>query len=386
MKVLFLSQGRKMDDQIGYNMAFLNAQSFGRKIEVRNIPWIGYAETHGCNALWNEILRVNKEFAPDLVFFQRFHSPLKGSPVECINALKKSSNSPLIFGDLGDLFQPSFFKPWRRPIPHALHDVVQMSDLFFTTSMGTLADYLLKLGAKKVALLPLAFSNYHFPDWAASLPVDYDYDVVMVGSAPTIRKRYPLASLHLRFDRKRTVDLLWKRYGKRFGLFGYGWEHHPAWRGVLPFNEQIKLYKSSRVCIDAKPPYPNMYYGSNRPFYIAGSGSMLVQYHTPRFEQLLKSGTHSNYISNHDELVAACDTLIERDAGELRKIGEDNMQFVQNHHTVDMRVDTIISFAEAMRAAPDIQLHDLLPQLRCWHFHDEVNLMDESRFAIRSRE
>lgn len=384
MKVLFLSQGRRIDDQVGYHKAFQNAQSNGRPVEVENIPWIGFAETHGSDALWNEILRVNKEFAPDLVFFQRFHSPLEGSPADCIRALKQSSNSPLIFGDLGDLFQPSLFRIWRRPIPHALRDVVRMSDLFFTTSMGALADYLLKMGAKRVALLPLAFSNYHFPNWATPLPNSYDYDIVMVGSVPAIRKRCPLSSLHLRFDRKRTVDLLWKRYGKHFGLFGHGWEYHPAWRGILPFKEQIRLYKSSRVCVDAKAPYPNMYYGSNRPFYIAGSGSMLVQYHTPRFEQLLGGASH--FINNHNELIPVCDALMEREPGDLRKIGDDNMRFVQNHHTVDKRVDTILSFAEAMRVSPDIRLCDMLPQLRCWHFHDKVNLIDESRFAIRCQE
>ena len=383
MKVLFLSQGRKIDDQIGYHRAFQNAQSIGRPVEIKNIPWIGYAETHGCNALWNEILRVNKEFVPDLVFFQRFHSPIKEGPEKCIKELRKASNSPLIFGDLGDLFQPCLMKSWRRPIPRALREVVRLSDVFFTTSMGGLADYLLDLGAKRVALLPLAFSNYHFQDWDAPLPADYNYDVVMVGSVPTIRKRYPLSSLHLRFDRKKTVDLLWKRYGRRFGLFGYGWKHHPAWRGVLPYKEQMKLYKSSRICVDAKPPYPNMYYGSNRPFYIAGSGSMLVQYHTPRFEQMLKSNEHSHFINDDSELISACDAILNKDPEELRRIGGSTMRFVQGHHTVDKRVDTIVSFAEALRDAPDMPVSEMLAKLRCWHFHDGVDLMDESPFALR---
>ena len=74
MKVLMLSQGRQINDQPDYDISFRNAQSEGRRIELLNIPFRGYVEKYGCTAFYNEVVRANCEFKPDLIFFQFFHS------------------------------------------------------------------------------------------------------------------------------------------------------------------------------------------------------------------------------------------------------------------------------------------------------------------------
>lgn len=359
MRVLFVSQGGDEATQIGYDLAWRNAVSEGRKVEVRNIPWMGVVERDGWRALWDEIVRVNDKFAPDLIFFQRFHSGEPESPRTCIAKLRQTKNHPLIFADLGDPFQPYFCRFWVRRFPQAIVELAQDADIFFMSSLGSAAEWLRKKGARRVELLPLAFSNYHFPDWAEPVSEHPDFDVVMLGGI-CIQRRRPISTLthiHYRYD---TAKRLLQRYGKRFGLFGGGWRDFPACQGSVGFRDQVKLFKRARICVDARPPIVDDYYCSNRPFYIAGSGSTLVQYYMPRLEELLEEGVHSHFVRHPQDLIKVCDGLLGRNPAELRAIGRETQKFIQEHHTTDKRVDTIISYAE--------HLKDSSVPLRLWHF------------------
>lgn len=381
MRVLFLAQGRKKEDQIGYLNAWANATSYGRQIELDVLPWTGYAEQHGYTSLWREILRRNEEFSPDLVFFQRFHNPKAESPRYCIEQLRRQRNQPLIFGDLGDLFQPHFFRRWTRSLPLAALDVARLSDLFFSTSMGDLSDWLIKQGARQVALLPLAFSNYHFPNWNTKSDSGIEFDITMIGSVG-FQKRIPFGSImHMR-NRKRVADEMWKRYGKRFALFGQGWGNHPACRGAIPFLSQLDILSRSRIGLDSPPPYPEMYYGSNRPFYIAGAGTASVQFYTPRFDKMLREGEHVHFVRKLEDMMLVCDSILD---GRTTVNGSETKSYIQAHHTVDKRVDTIVSCAEYMRDNPNRCIGDGVERLRLWHFLPEIDLEEEKRFAIRSR-
>lgn len=353
MKVLFIAQGRTAQDQVGYDLAFRAVA------DVRTIPWIGVVETCGWEGLWQEVLRQNDEFSPDLVFFQRFHSGAPESPVRCIAALRQRKNHPLIFADLGDPFQPYWGHCWYRSFPKAIVDLAREADVFFMSSLGRSANWLREHGGRRIELLPLAFSNYHFPDWTEPVCEYPDFDVVMLGGI-CIQRRHPISTLthiHYRYD---TAKRLLKRYGSRFGLFGGGWHGFSACQGTVGFRDQVNLFKRARICVDARPPIVDDYYCSNRPFYIAGSGSTLVQYYMPRLEELLEDGVHSHFVRRPQDLIKVCDDLLERDPVELRAIGLETQKFIQEHHTTDKRVDTILSYAEHLR--------DPSVPLRLWHF------------------
>ena len=353
MKVLFISQGKSETDQVGYVKA-LEAVA-----DVAVLPWIGISQSQSWAALWKKILQVNEDFAPDLVFFQRFHSDNPESPKNCVESLRKAKNSPLIFADCGDMFQPYLGHLWVRKMPKALVALAQLSDIFFMSSMGAAAHWLNAHGARRVELLPLAFSNYQFKDWADPISDNPDFDVVMVGSLCVQRRRpfSTLTHLHYRHD---TVNRLWKRYGKRFGLFGAGWEGHPAWQGEVDFKDQLNVYKNSKICVDARPPAVADYYASNRPFFIAGAGATMVQYYMPGLEKMFREGIDSHFVYSPKSLTRICDKLLESDSEALSKIGVETQKFIQAHHTTDKRIDTILSYAQ--------QLRDVKTPIRNWHF------------------
>lgn len=52
MRVLMLSQGRKIEDQLDFDCSFRRATSRGKPVELLNIPFVGYVEKHGADALY----------------------------------------------------------------------------------------------------------------------------------------------------------------------------------------------------------------------------------------------------------------------------------------------------------------------------------------------
>ena len=146
MRVQFISQGKTEADQVGYVKAFETVA------DVVTVPWMGISQSQGWSALWKKIIQVNEDFAPDLIFFQRFHSDNPESPKDCIEKLRESKNSPLIFADCGDMFQPCLGRLWVRKMPRALVELAQLSDVFFMSSKGTASRWLKRHGAKRIEL------------------------------------------------------------------------------------------------------------------------------------------------------------------------------------------------------------------------------------------
>ena len=390
MRILMLSQGRTVDDQPSFHHAFQHAESEGRRIEFRNIPYLGFAAEHGNAALWAEILRVNREFEPDVVFFQFFQheclcGDIEGSdPTACILQLKAAENHPLIFGSQGDPFQPNRFRPWVRLPTRPMMAVVRNADAFFSTSMGTLADYWVRQGGRNVIFLPHAYANQNF-DCMIEDRRGCEYDAVMVCSIGLSRVR-PLGSAIQVAKRWSDATALWRRYGKRFAVFGRGWQRHPAYKGVLSFRDQVAIYKSSRICVDACAPVSEMYYASDRPFFVAGSGSFLVQRYTPRFETMFQAGRHIEFATSTREVVSACDRLLNLEDNDADVRRTATLDLVRAHHCVAHRVDTIISVAEALRSCrgKGLSAEEAQREIRLWHFLPEIDIEKERQYAVRN--
>lgn len=385
MRLLFLSQGRTINDQISFHDSFKKATSNGEPIKFYNFPIKGFCEQHDGADVYKEILRLNRDFNPDVVFFQHFHGLNIGSPIRCIEALRASANHPIIIGSAGDLFQQSLSHLWIRRWPRNTLDLAVHADAFFMTSMGSNANFLVRKGAKNVIFLPLAHIWQNFQDWNCPNPVKKIYDVVMIGSIDNrLKLRNPIGAKIHSAHRKALADALWKRYGSRFALFGNGWGNHPAALGPVPFNEQITALRQGVVSVDSIAPFPEVYYASNRPFIIAGSGTALVQYYTPRIDKLLQDGTHADFVASTDEMITACDRILNMDSRAREQRSEETVKYIFEHHTRLQRVDTIISTVEAIQQhrAGLVSLETALRHVRMRHFLPQVSLGEEYSYCV----
>ena len=380
MKVLLLSQGHEIEDQPDYNA------SFAKATELLNIPFISYVEKHGGEAFYNEVVRVNNEFKPDLIFFQFFHSANPGDPTDCVRALRAASNKPLVFGSIGDPFDTGPLRFLGRPLPQYTIQLAACADAFFSTSMGSLSDELVRRGARNVVFLPNAFCPMHFPDWDDDCSSDKCNDITMLCSNPSLITRFPLRGYTNTLRRRLVVSRLKRYFGERFTIYGRGWGHNMQASSV-PFKEQVNVYKRSRVVLDAPAPIINTdYYSSDRAFFMLGSGTPLVHFYVPRFEKILRPDEHVFFIHKFDYACNVCERALHLTDGERVEHRKRMVAFVKARHMIDHRVDTIISVAEALKnmrsgnVPPEIALR----MVRMHHFLPDVDMEDETRYAVRA--
>jgi len=378
MNVLFLSQARQIEDQGSYHRAFMELHARGRIASYRNIPYLGVARERGWPQLWRDVIGHCSDMPTDLVFFQFYHGGGVESAAACVHQLRALKHVPLVAVSSGDLFSAS---AWVRPPPRPFAELSVAADVTFMTCMGSVAEFLRRQGARRLTLLPHGYPTDLFPPQPASPVNDVEFDVVMVASRGRILNPFMYTTWGA-LRRQRVADRLFRRYGKRFALFGHGWRGHPAWQGPVEYRKQIEAFRRGRVVVDGPPPFSQVYYASDRPFYVAGAGTPLVQFHTPRFEAIFKRDLHASYIDHDADTVKVCDSVLAIDEAELRRRVEQTVRLVMGRHTLVHRAETIIRACEGIqagRSGPDAGKAVEVPLPL---FHEDADECEERRSAL----
>lgn len=380
MNLLFLSQGYTVADQQGYHEAVLAAQTDGLISEYHNIPFLGHARANGWDGLWREVITRCRQVAFDLVFFQYFHGEIQSAGA-CLSQLKSLLHPPVIAASCGDSHTGKFY---ARPPQRAFVELAAVSDVTFLTSMGSFAAYLASRGAKRLMFMPHAFSEvvFHYPT-DEILGAVREFDVVFVGSSS--HSRNPLRWWVKRHEarRQKIVKQLYRRYGRRFGLFGYGWQGCPAWQGPIPFKEQQAAFWRGNLVVDARAPFDEMYYASDRPFYIAGSGIPLVQHFTPRFDSIFAPERNAYYVHNDTEVTKVCDRVLDMDAATRLQHARETLDLVRDRHLFRHRVrDMLLTCAMVGEAKTNNRFDGLADRVPMGHFLPEVDRAGERPYAL----
>jgi len=383
MRILFLSQGRKAEDHPDFDKALRCATCRGQPVELYNLPYVGFVEKNGGKAFYAEVLRLNAEFKPDLVFFQFFHSADPGDPRPCVKALKSASNHPIVVGSLGDPFNTGLLKILGRPMPRQLLQLAAVADAMFTTAMGRTAQELVRHGARNVVFLPHAFNIEHFPLTRPDEVVVKKYDVVMVGSCVGVFVKRILSGLTRGLLRQLTVWVMTRSFGDRFAVYGVGWRGMSA-KGAVPYKEQLAVIKEGRVSIDVPAQISDRYYGSDRPFFIAGAGVPLVMKHVAGFEKILCADENVYFANSVFDMPRTCRRVlaVPKDVLEQRKIR--TLRLIAERHLVKHRMDTVLSVYESLVAIRSgrMSVCEGLRHLRLWHFLEEIDLKEELKHAV----
>jgi len=372
MKLLFISQAHKPEDQGGFMRAFTRSPYIANGGEMRTIPFRGVIAEKGWNGLWKLIVDEARAFQPDIVFFQFFHGFDDNgvNPSECMNALRGLGSRPFVFASLGDQYDAKF--PFVRLPNHVLMAIGREADAFFTTSLGRFAKYLVMNNIRNIVFLPHAFGDGFLMERKRGDERFSGLDVVMVGSCVPGLKLWSLRTL---IKRRIAVNALWRRFGNRFAVFGRGWGHHPACRGEIAFGDQVRLFASCKVAVDAPAPADVELYASDRPFYIAGSGAALAMGRIKGFERIFKEGEHVFYYDGLKDIVTACEKALSLNDDEREKNRLKMLELVKTRNMIDNRVDTIFSVAEALLA-------DDVRKIRPWHFQGELNPMTMEELGV----
>lgn len=386
MRILFLSQGRSIESHPDFDASFRMAQtSDGTAIEFRNLPYIGYAEKYGWDSFYQEVLRQNEEFRPDAVFFHCFHSGGDLGIAHCCHELKMSAaNKPVIVGSIGDPFYTGWRKYFARPLPRSIIDLAANADALFSTSMGNVADELVRHGARNMVFVPNAFLPCHFPYWEEDCLKHRDFGISMLCSNGRLIGKRIVSVVQGNWVRRYVAKKLTRHFGCDFTVFGRGWKSLAS-DAFVPFDDQVKVFRRSRVVVDAPAPILNTaYYSSNRAFFILGSGTPLVCFHTPRFEKILRPVEHAFYVHKIRDVISVCKAALAFSSSELEVRFNSIHKFVRERHLNCHRVDTYISTIEALQKCREglLDRDEALRQVRMHHFLPEVDLEEEYRYCV----
>lgn len=375
MKILFLSQGHKITDHPGYHDALIKLKSEGFISGFLNLPFFGYAKENGWDGFYNEVVSLCKEENFDIIYFQYFHSRQIPDPTKCIENLRNLGKTPIIITSCGDGFSDNWM---RHDYPKSFKQISRLADITFSTQMGKAADKMMNWGAKRVVLSPLSMCQVRFKTLIIEAKNHkFEYDLVFIGSNNGPRLFNP-TSKHWwgSLDRKRLVKALFRKYGKRFVLFGNGWDL-PCSQGPIPFHLQQKYMQKGRVFVGGNPYSFSDYYMSNRPFISIASGIPTIELYVPRLDKIFRNNDHCYFVNDVDQVIERCEQLLKVDKEELYGKAASAAKYVGAKHTDFHRMKFMLETTKGYLENGN-RLDIVFP-----YFLPEVNLETEHNHSLK---
>lgn len=372
MKLLTFLQGREANDQIGYHLSSIRLVEEGALTGYIPIPYLTSCASSPFTA-YEKGIEEAKKHSPDLIFFQFFHSNNIPDPQNFFQKVRKIVPQAVFFVSAGDSFGT-----WTRKFPKSLIAASKSSDLTFMSGMGNMADNLVKKGGKRIVLMPHGYCPIRFPAFQHETePAHYEWDVVCV--ANNYHTRNPFSYIFkYKMERISEIKSLAKRYGKRFAIFGRGWNGLKNWQGELPFEKQGEVYKKSAVIVGGRPGGGMDYYLSDREFIALACGGKFVEFWTPRVEKIFRNGYHWHLYKKKSEMLKKIDFLLEGSGNVQDTQRLKTESYVRSKHSQYNRMAEMIRIAKEFSVA---QSKKYRPKLN--FFLPETNLDIEMRYAIK---
>jgi hypothetical protein len=373
MRLFVLMQSRRVSEAVGVDESFRRLLSEGVLSAYEALPYYGSAEERGWPATWEWALHQIRQMRADVVFLQYFHGPIP-DPTGFIETVKQLPWRPTVVTSSGD----GFGRFTRRP-PASLRIASRLSDLTFATQMGGVARDLVRGGSRRVTLMPHGYCQVRF---SATLdPEKYapEFDVVMIGTQ--VRCRNPGQYMfYAGLQRYRQAAALQRQYGKRFGLFGPGWDGWASAQGPIAYDRQVETCRRARVVVGAAPYAGMDYYMSDRDVIAMRSGVPFVELQVPRTERIFRQGQDWHLVQTLPEMLDRCEKLLTLTDAECLAMGARAAARMEAGHSQYHRARTMLDIIRSVRDADLAGRPAPLPQLD--FFASGIRLEDEWPYAV----
>ena len=376
--VVLVLQGSAPDTHPGIIDGYEQLRRQGVVSAISVFPVLGPQGVSLGETFWDNVIQQANEQAASLVVFQYYHSRALPDPRLAMQKLHKLPSRPFLVSTLGDAFMNGYFG--GPSIPRSFLQAAEESDLVTLTSMGALADKVDQYTAAPIMLCPNGACQVRFGSAQERMDdSEKEFDVAFVGSRNMSRN--PLRPYHW-FGKRRTqlVERLSRQFGKRFAIYGKGWDYLPSARGSVPCAQQANAVRSARVVVGGIPFSQERYYTSNRPFIQMTSGVPIVDVRVPGVELLLQDRVHW-VLSDEKGLMDAIEDVLSWTPEERTAMGQAAADYVLDRHTQAHRVASLFENVRRLRAWRDegVAVFPYLP-----FFHDDVVVDSEISVVTRN--
>jgi hypothetical protein len=274
--------------------------------------------------LWHELLENSKReiisFHPNRIVLS--HTGKRIFPKQFFEDVRKAIPEVKFIYDERDVHGL-----FAKPIPLATLQAAKQCDKVILVAEGWYAALYKKFGCKDVKYLSHVTDDVRFGRNYHKTPGS-EFDVVMIGNY--INARF-IKIPGTRF-RQELAQKLSKRYGKKFGLFGRGWDRIPSWQGPCKYSEQEAIIQGALCSIGADhfPAYTN-YFSDRLPIALY-AGRPHFTYNTPGVQQQFYNVPSLHIFSKIDAVEKSIDHLISNPHLYFSKENSTKTrQYVESH-------------------------------------------------------
>ncbi|GAB4405691.1 MAG: hypothetical protein OHK0053_31720 [Microscillaceae bacterium] len=343
MKLLYLPNETALDNkrtQIGPRKAFQALIDQGELSGLEIFSFLyeakqnqeNYADTR------QKILALAQSFQPDIIFWQ--HIDYFEITDDFIRQLLAIDSKPKLVYHEAD--------PYGRYIKRINDNMRVMfrhADAVFMVGLGLFADLAREAGARRVYFAPHNFETVRSGSpWEPTL--QREYDLVMIANALGYVK-VPGRFFPGSQRRRELGKKLSERFGKRFALYGKGWDGLEASRGMLPFDQQEQAIRSAWLSINWDHFDQVPFYFSNRlPISLAAGVVHVTSWH-PGYEQVFRDCPGGLFTAKTvDEAVELAQYLLSQPRAFLIEEGQKGRAFVFSHLEANIVYGNIIKIVK----------------------------------------
>lgn len=268
-----------------------------------------------------ELITVASKFAPHLMHMQlQFTSIIDAGTLKRI---KQICPNTIITNWTGDV---------RKGVQTSFVEVAKVANISLVSSAGQVAMYKRASGGRDVRYWQIGYNpKLYYPQRVH--PKEIKYDAIFAASNHT-RSGFPGHG-----QRKQTVDLLYRNFKNRFGLFGYGWKRYHA--KYMPQGRMNDVYNRSISCISVSNFNDLSHYFSDRLLMCLASGRPTISLAFPGWDSYFTDMTDILIARNVREIPAKVKWLVANPK-LATEIGEAGAIIAQAEHTYYSRVKELL--------------------------------------------
>lgn len=346
-RLLFLVNEPFEGYQVGYRAA-LDDLVNDRTLECcRILSFIPEEQRLGSwNAVLDEVLEIAKKLRPTAILIA--HSRHRPFHDGYLDRLRSSSDpAPILAYDERDVFGYV-----RKPLPRATLHLASRCDVVFLVARGKFAERFRRAGCGNLVYLPHAADTRRFgTPWTPTR--DRDFDVVMI--ANLYRSRCPWRSIPGTRARFQLGRALYRRFGRRFRVYGAGWDDEPYAAEPIPFGQQEQALRQAWLSI-GQEHFPELegYFSDRLPVALL-SGVGYVTNRIRGMETVLRHGEHVLYFDSPAHAVEVIARALDAGSSELIALGARGNAIARSEMTEEVRMRRLMSAIAAVRTLSGAQ-------------------------------
>lgn len=341
MRLLYLPIEGFVGDQGAPRAAFESMRRSGRLHAYDAYSFLCRARELGSwQKMLGEFYALAKAFAPDAIFWEL--QTAGRVPPEFSQRLKNLPSRPIIAQRTGD----SYWKPPRNMIEFG-----REIDVTLLTTSTLIPDFQ-EAGCKDVRLLPERLDTIRFgKPWQRTSQSDFDVVLIANNYRQFWFRRYPGQT-----DRLKLVKAFSRTFGRRFGLFGGGWENEASWQGAVPYAQQQEVMRRANLILSVNN-WNQAHYFSDRLLNSLSSGVPVLQKHFEGADEFFTEDVHLWYFEDVDEAVPKARKLLQMDDAARQKVAKVGAAEAVAKHSCEVRAEQLLQILDELRVDSRRRLH-----------------------------